>query len=253
MTERTVRDLATGFVLWVVVSLGTTTRPLFAQADTVPVAVATGSIANSAQSGDCTLTWEPIAANTRTQVLRRGPAHVTYVSGRYLWTCGTATMEADSTEKYDALHKIELIGNVVYKDPIRTLRSHFLTYYETDDLVNARDEVELVRLVDGSRLVGPRVEFLRAVTSVDAQTIATGRPHITFYPEDEENGEPFEVDADQAQFAGDNEARFYDDVMLVRSDVRAESDSAYLTRGDGLAVMWGGAWVETEEIDTAVV
>ena len=39
------------------------------------------------------------------------------------------------TEKYDARHQIELIGNVVYTDSIRTLRSDFLTYDEIEDLV----------------------------------------------------------------------------------------------------------------------
>lgn len=228
--------------------LGAIPTSLYAQTTTVEDSIVKDSVSSSMRSDKCTLTWAPIAPNTRTQVLRRGLSHVTYVSGRYRWTCGTATMVADSTEKYDARHQVELIGNVLYTDSIRTLRSNFLTYHEIEDLVEARGEVELVRFLDGSRLVGPRVRFLRAVTSVDAQTIATGRPHITFYPEDPENEEPFEIDADQAEFAGENEARFHGDVMLERTDVLAEADSAFLTREDGWAVMWGRPKIETKEI-----
>ncbi len=199
--------------------------------------------------GACTLTWTPIAPGARLLSLREGPeAHVSHVSGRMLWTCGNATMEADSTVKYDAARRVDLIGNVVYRDSIRTLRSRFLTYYEIQDLVIAREQVELVRLVDGSTLVGPRVEFLRAVSGVDAQTTATGRPHMTFYPEGDEPGEPFEVDADRAHFAGEEEARAYGDVVISRSDLRAEADSAYLTRDDGVGILWGSPWVEAEAI-----
>ena len=240
--------ISAGSVLGTIVIFGAIPISLYAQTTTVDDSTVKDSISSSIQSDNCTLMWAPVAPNTRTQVLRRGTSHVTYVSGRYRWTCGTATMVADSTEKYDARHQIELIGNVVYTDSIRTLRSDFLTYDEIEDLVEARDEVELVRFLDGSKLVGPRVQFLRAVTSVDAQTIATGRPHMTFYPEDPGDEEPFEVDADQAEFGGENEARFYGDVILERTDVRAEADSAFLTREDGWAVMWGEPQIETKEI-----
>ena len=240
--------ISAGSVLGTIVVFGAIPICLYAQTTTVDDTTVKDSISSPIQSDNCTLTWAPVAPNTRTQVLRRGTAHVTYVSGRYRWTCGTATMVADSTEKYDARHQIELIGNVVYTDSIRTLRSDFLTYHEIEDLVEARNKVELVRFLDGSKLVGPRVRFLRAVTSVDAQTVATGRPHMTFYPEDPGDEEPFEVDADQAEFGGENEARFYGDVILERTDVLAEADSAFLSREDGWAVMWGSPQIETKEI-----
>jgi len=206
-------------------------------------------IADPSAVGNCALVWESLTPETFGTAVRDGAeAHTTYVSGRMLWTCGTATMEADSAVKYDRLRKVDLFGNVIYQDSIRTLRSTFLTYFELDDLVIADEEVELVRLVDGSRLTGPHVEFLRAVSGVDELTIATGRPHMTFYPESDEPQEPFEIDADEAQFAGEDEARFHGRVVLQRSDVNAEADSAYLTRADGVGVMWGSPWFEAEEV-----
>ncbi len=223
--------------------------PLAGQA---PEAQAIDSIPDPNAPGSCTLTWESIDPDARWLLQRDGPdTHISYFSGRMLWTCGTATIEADSAIKFDRLRKVELIGNVLYADSIRTLRSKLLTYFEIPDLVIATEEVELTRLVDGSRLTGPNVEFLRAVSAVDEQTTATGRPHMTFYPESADGAEPqepFEIDADEAVFAGEDEARFFGNVVLARSDLNAEADSTYLTRSNGLGLLWGDPWVEAEEI-----
>ncbi len=197
----------------------------------------------------CTLTWEPTSAATRSLSVRESAdAHITHVSGGMVWTCGTATMEADSAVKFDLARRVELIGNVFYRDTIRTLSSRFLTYYEIPDRVIATDSVRLVRIGDGSRLTGPRVEFLRAVSGIDQLTTATGRPHMTFYPEGDEPGDPFEVDADVAIFAGEEEARAYGAVEIERPDLRAAADSAHLQRADQSGILWGSPWVEAREI-----
>ena len=197
----------------------------------------------------CVLQWEPLAPDTEGLSLREGgEAHVTHVSGRMLWTCGTATMEADSAVKYDRARRVDLIGNVVYRDTTRTLRSRFLTYFELPDLVIATGEVELERIADASTLAGPRVEFLRAVSGVDELTIATGRPHMQLYPEGEERTNPFQIDADRTVFAGEEEARAYGDVVIVRDDLDAAADSAYLRRVDETGVLWGSPWVDAEGV-----
>ncbi len=199
--------------------------------------------------GECTLRWRPLEADTRSFTNRDvAGEHVTHLSGRYLWTCGSAAMEADSAIKRDGPRQVELIGRVVYEDTIRTLKSDRLLYFQLSDFIIVEDNVELVRLVDGSTLTGPRVEFLRAVSGVDAFTTAPGRPTVTFYPEHGESGEPFEVEADVAVFAGEDEARFAGDAVISRSDFNARADTASLTREDGLGVMWGEPWIEAEGI-----
>ncbi|WP_423929604.1 hypothetical protein [Candidatus Palauibacter sp.] len=199
--------------------------------------------------GECTLRWRPLEADTRSFTNRDvAGEHVTHLSGRYLWTCGSAAMEADSAIKRDGPRQVELIGRVVYEDTIRTLKSDRLLYFQLSDFIIVEDNVELVRLVDGSTLTGPRVEFLRAVSGVDAFTTAPGRPTVTFYPEHGESGEPFEVEADVAVFAGEDEARFAGDAVISRSDFNAGADTASLTREDGLGVMWGEPWIEAEGI-----
>jgi hypothetical protein len=211
----------------------------------VPAALA----AQGVQRGNCTLIWEPTTADTRSVSLREGQdAYVTHVSGGMLWTCGTATMLADSAVKYDLARRVDLIGSVRYRDTIRTLESGFLTYFELDDRVVATDSVHLTRLGDGSTLTGPRVEFLRAITGVDAETIATGRPHMVLYPEGDDPGPPFDVDADRTIFAGEEEARAFGDVIITRPDLHAESDSATFRVPDGTGMLYGSPWVEAENI-----
>ena len=199
--------------------------------------------------GECILRWRPLESETRSVTNRDVVGeHVTYLSGRYLWTCGSATMEADSAVKRDGPHQVELFGRVVYEDTIRTLRSDRLLYFQLSDFVIAEENVELERLVDGSTLTGPRVEFLRAVSGVDAFTTAPGRPTVLFYPEQGESREPFVVEADAVVFAGENEARFAGNAVITRSDLNARADTAYLTREDGLGLMWGEPWIEAEGI-----
>ncbi len=197
----------------------------------------------------CSLRWTPIEAATRSVTNRDVTgAHVTVLSGRYVWTCGTATMEADSAIKRDGPRQVELLGAVVYEDSIRTLKSERLLYFQLSDFIIAEEDVELVRLTDRSTLIGPRVEFLRAVSGVDAFTTAPGRPTVTFYPTNTESPEPFTVESETAIFAGEDEARFYGDAIMSRSDLNARADSALLTRADGLGVLWGEPWIEAEGI-----
>ena len=197
----------------------------------------------------CNLRWSPLEADTRSVTNRDvAGAHVTHLSGRYLWTCGTATMEADSAIKRDGPRQVELLGAVVYEDSIRTLKSERLLYFQLSDFIIAEENVELVRLTDRSTLIGPRVEFLRAVAGIDAVTTAPGRPTVTFYPTNTESPEPFTVESELAIFAGEDEARFYGDAVIVRSDLNAQADSAMLTRADGLGVLWGEPWIEAEGI-----
>lgn len=220
--------------------------PAYAQ---VPDSVSVGEEGIAPAMGRCILRWRPLESGTRSFTNRDIVGeHVTHLSGRYLWTCGSATMEADSAIKRDGPHQVELIGSVVYEDTIRTLKSGRLLYFQLSDFIIAEEEVELLRLGDRSTLTGPRVEFLRAVSGVDAFTTAPGRPTVTFYSERDESGEPFVVEADAVVFAGEDEARFAGNAVIARSDLNARADTAYLTREDGVGLLWGDPWIEAEGI-----
>ena len=200
-------------------------------------------------AGGCVLIWEPLSPATTSLSVRDTPeTHLSYISGRMLWTCGTATMEADSAVNHERAGRVDLIGNVVYRDTIRTLDSGFLTYFKARDLVISREDVVLVRTTDNSRLEGDHVEFLRAVSGVDELTTATGRPHMTLYPGGDNPGPPFEIDADRTVFAGEEEARAYGDVVVTREDLNGEADSAYMRRADEVGILWGDPWVDAQGV-----
>ncbi len=198
--------------------------------------------------GNCALTWEPVDSNTQSFTHRDTVgAHVTHLSGRYLWSCGSATMVADSAIKWDGPGMVELYGNVLYRDSVRTLRSEFLVYHQLRDLVVAERFVNLERASDGSFLRGPRVEFLRAVSGINAVTSATGRPIVTFRAENDEGGAgSFEIRADSVVFASEDEARFFGNAIIEQSGLTANADSAYLMRQGNSGVLWGSPRIETE-------
>lgn len=200
----------------------------------------------------CTLTWEPATEETQS-VSIRDPAggHVTYVSGGMVWTCGGAVMEADSAVRYEAERRVEMFGDVRYRDTIRTLESDRLDYFQIGDRVVATGDVRLVRLGSGSTLEGPRVEFLRAVSGVAERTVATGRPHMVLRSEDDPDGPPFEVDADRTVFAGEERAAAWGEVVIERPDLRATADSAFFDLEGGEGVLHGAPRAEGERFELA--
>ncbi len=188
----------------------------------------------------CVLTWEPASPETRS-VSVRDPAggHVTHVGGGMEWTCGTAVMEADSAVRYEAERRVELLGRVRYRDTIRRLDSERLDYYQVGDRVVATGDVRLERFGSGSTLEGPRVEFLRAVSGVAERTVATGRPHMVLRSEEDPEAPPFEVDADRTEFAGEERAAAWGEVVIERPDLRASSDSAFFDLEAGTGLLLG--------------
>lgn len=141
--------------------------------------------------------------------------------------CGTAVMTGDSAVHHEAEERAEMIGDVSYRDTIRTLSARRLDYYEANSRVVATGDVELVRLSSGARLRGPRVTFLRGL-GAQGRTLATGRPHMTVPPRPggAAGGEPVEVDADETEFVGEDLALARGNVVIARSDFDATADSA---------------------------
>lgn len=194
----------------------------------------------------CTLTLEPEEETVLQRYAQGEDTYITHVGGGMTWRCGTAVMQADSAVKYDVGRRVQMIGSVRYRDTIRTLRSQRLDYYEIGDRVVATGNVLLTRLESGSTLRAPRVEFLRAVSGIDERTIAEGRPHMTLYTDSARRAPPFEVDADRTEFAGEDIAEAWGDVVIERPDVRARADSAYFDLEDGLGILYGDPWARGE-------
>lgn len=153
-----------------------------------------------------------------------GGAYTHYLGGGTIrLRCGGAVMTGDSAVHHEAEERAEMIGDVSYRDTIRTLSARRLDYHEANSRVVATGDVELVRLSSGARLRGPRVTFLRGL-GARGRTLATGRPHMTVPPR--AGGEPVEVDADETEFVGEDLALARGNVVITRSDFDATADSA---------------------------
>ncbi|MDH3427586.1 MAG: hypothetical protein OEM23_04045, partial [Gemmatimonadota bacterium] len=158
--------------------------------------------------------------------------YTTYLGGGTVTLrCGDAVMTGDSAVHFETEERAEMIGHVVYRDTTRTLESDRLTYLEASDQVVTEGNVRLVRLSTGARLDGPVVSFFRAA-SADSRTVATGRPRMTI-PGDQPGTEPILVDADVAEFLGDDRAFARGDVVIRRSDFHATSDSSRFSPQEG--------------------
>ena len=202
-------------------------------------------------SKGCTLIMEPTGA-TESVSLRIGggaDAYITHVWGGMRWTCGTATMTADSAVRYDLERRVEMFGSVRYRDTIRTMESRRLDFYEDDDRMIATGDVVLTRISSGSTLRGPRVTFLRAVSGIAERTAASGRPHMLLLPEQGREGKPVDVDADSVDMAGESVAWAWGDVVIHRPDIEAEADSALFDMDAGRGVLYGSARARREGLE----
>lgn len=158
--------------------------------------------------------------------------YTTYLGGGTVTLrCGDALMTGDSAVHFETQERAEMIGNVVYRDTTRTLEADRLTYLERSDQVISVGNVRLVRLSTGARLDGPQASFFRAA-SANSRTIATGRPRMTI-PAEQPGGEAIVVDADVAEFLGEDQAFARGDVVIRRSDFHATSDSSRFSPDEG--------------------
>ncbi len=210
-----------------------------------------GSAGAQAATQGCTLVMQPTGQTESVSLRVSGEtdAYITHVWGGMRWTCGTATMTADSAVRYDLDRRVEMFGSVRYRDTIRTMDSDRLDFFEDDDRMIARRDVLLTRLASGSTLRGPHVTFLRAVSGIAERTTATGRPHMILLPEPGQEGKPVDIDADRIDMFGERVAWAWGGVVIERSDVYAEADSAFFDMDAGTGVLYGSAFARQQDLE----
>ncbi len=201
------------------------------------------------QERSCRLILEPTTDSTESvSVEVEQDTYVTHVRGGLRWTCGSARMVADSAVRYEGDGRLEMIGSVDYADSARTLLAERVTYYEREDRIVARDDVRLTRRATGSRLEGPRVEFLRVSGDEVRRTVATGRPRMWLRRDtaSADTAPPVRIDGDRIVLLGEEEARVEGNVVIRRRDVEARSDSAVFRPEDETGVLRGSPEVTGE-------
>ena len=208
-------------------------------------ALASPGSADAQGAPSCQLRVRVVAASGSADQPRSNMLAIPGADGRYamhlggglvIGQCGDASMTGDSAVHLEHLSEARMIGSVRYRDSTRVLDADTVTYYGMTDRVIAVGDVRLERLQSGATLEGPRVDFIRTPFRGN-RTIATGRPHMVL-PTGGPGTEPFLVDADQAEFQGEERALARGNVEIHRSDLDATAQSARFD-ADGVGVLYG--------------
>jgi hypothetical protein len=130
---------------------------------------------------------------------------------------------------------VEFIGRVKYDDSITTQSANRGTYYRNGDRWEARGNVVTRNLRDSSTIVGPSLDYFRAVPGVrdTLELYAVGRPTIRSFPRDTAAArpEPYVIVADRVRMKGNDRTWAGGQVTIDRSDFAARGDSLYLDNG----------------------
>ncbi|MGH7526889.1 MAG: hypothetical protein ACREMX_09315, partial [Gemmatimonadales bacterium] len=144
------------------------------------------------------------------------------------------SMQSDSVAAY-AGNIVHFIGNVKYRDSTLSMDADRGIYYKSGEKWEARGRVNTQNLNTGSTLVGPALDYYRAVRGVrdTLEMYATGRPRIQYATGDSAGrpAEPYVIVADRVRFKGSDRIWAGGKVTIDRSDFAARSDSLRLDTG----------------------
>ena len=175
--------------------------------------------------------------NTRTNGVQLPSKEYNYfIGGGLVVLCPSRgiTLKADSAELYGDEKRDFLVGHVSYEEPRLKLTSDFLTYFTGEERIVAAGNVH-GRLPSGSTLVGPQVDYKRAVPRIRTrpQTLATGRPTVTIVQRDTSGKEqpPIDVVANTIYMDGDSLIYGSGNVQITRPETNATADSSFINTG----------------------
>jgi lipopolysaccharide export system protein LptA len=204
------------------------------------------------------------AQNTCELVYQNGPwssvgdpaNRVIAADGPLLVRCtGGEELRADSAVIYQNINEVHLFGQVDYQDPTRALTSDRATYNSQTGRLYATGNVVFTDRNRGSTLRGPELEYFRAMPPArpDPQAIATGRPHLTITPRQQQGGgrrrEPMEVDADRVTSIGDRFMTAEGNVVIVSRDTRSTAEEAHYDATEERVELRRRAVVDGEKYD----
>jgi hypothetical protein len=199
--------------------------------------------AQAAPSGRCRFIFDNIPSSHLFAVKLPSGQRNSYIGGGVVARCPAQGLvfKADSLEAYGDEDRYFFIGHVDYREPRLTLRSDSLTYFQRDERLLAVSNVDAT-LPSGSKLVGPQLEFWRAIPPPNAREqhgTAIGRPTITIIERDSAGNPqpPVTVTGNTVWLNGDSVVASSGQVVVVRPELTASGDSLYLDGGSGLLRM----------------
>ena len=201
-----------------------------------------------AQQGRCVLQFEASEARSSLSKLPSGKYNA-FQGGGVTYSCvgQNNQLRADSAEFYGDLDILYLIGNVHYTEPRVKVDSRRMTYWKNEERLLAEGDV-VATLPSGTMLHGPRAEYYRAIPVLRPQTrlVATGRPLITLIQVDSTGKKqpPVDLRADRVTMDADSLVYAGGQVDIMRPDIHATGDSAYMDSGHEIARLMRGPIIE---------
>lgn len=207
-----------------------------------------------------------------------------FISGPARFVCtGGVTVESDSAVWTSGLERerIELLGDVLYRDSVKTLTADRLIYQRTLDRLYAYGNVVLTDSAGNAVIRGPVLEHqgVRSGTGEVTRTIVTGGANARIWPADStgeagaddsgatvaapESGDaarsppdtaragPLDVDADRIEIIGRDRFRATGDVVMTRDSIRGYAEESHFQRASGRLVLLDSARVVGSEYDLA--
>jgi lipopolysaccharide export system protein LptA len=218
----------------------------------IAAAGATSANAQQPAAGPCLLDLEETPTNHIASIRLPSGRYNSYIGGSVVAHCRGQgnTIKADSAEHYDDTNLLYLIGHVHYTEPRLRVDSDHMTYYQLDGRLIAERNVFAV-MPTGTTLRGPWVEYLRALPGVRtvAHMTATGRPHLHLAQRDttvhapdtararsdSTSADTAGIDANRIAMDGDSMVYASGQVIILRTDLKATSDSATFDNATGFA------------------
>jgi hypothetical protein len=203
-------------------------------------------------TGACILDLEETPTNHISSIRLPNGLYNSYIGGGVVAHCRGQgnTIKADSAEHYDETNILYLIGHVHYTEPRIKVDSDHMTYYQLEGRLIAEGHVFAV-MPTGTTMRGPWAEYLRVIPGLRsvAHMTATGRPHLhlaqgdtTARPPDTARArsdstvaDTAGIDANRIVMEGDSMVYAAGQVIILRSDLKATSDSATFDNGTGFA------------------
>jgi len=136
---------------------------------------------------------------------------------------------SDSVAWRAHLGRVDFVGNVLFSDTTAELASSRASYYQSDDRLEAFENVRLVNRENGSVLTGPHLVYTRASSSDagDAELFADRRPRVEYRSEGDSVNPTF-ITGDRVRLIGNSSAWAGGNVAIEKEDFSATGDSATL-------------------------
>jgi len=179
-----------------------------------------------------------------------------FAGGNVRFRCANVPVRiaSDSVASYQG-SVVQFVGRVRYRDSTVETTADFGTYFRDAEKWEARGNVQLRNLRDGSTLRGPMLDYFRAAAGLrdSSEMYADQRPTISLPVRDSTGAEgvPYVIVGDRVRMRGNDRMWSGGRVTIDRTDLRGRGDSLELDTGPaGEGALIGTAVVRRIAMDS---